>query len=518
MYTPSDLEKMPKEFERLLSDAEMRIMDDIVRRIAINKEITRSADWQLFRLTQMGEQRKTIDDILKRTLDLSHSEIKHLYEDVIGEGYSRDEDLYKATGTEFIPFRKNLELQQAIKAVKSQTLDELKNITRTTGFATKVAGKTVFTPTAEYFQNILDGAMMDIETGAFDYNSTINRVIKEMTASGLRTVDYGTGWSNRVEVAARRAVMTGVSQVTGKINEIHAKELDTEYFEVSWHGTARPSHQEWQGKVFKKSELESKCGLGTVTGLCGANCRHSYYPFVKGVSKRTYTDKQLAKMNAKENEKKSFAGKEYTAYEATQRMRQMETQMRAQRQRIKLLESGNADNDDIITAKVKYQAISQQYVQFANAMDLPQERQRVYGDGLGRVGGGKGIAKTNPSDIIKERIKTSEYSTKLSKQQYYKHVEGTKQYNDYMRSRTAKGNTPQSIITIDAETVQDIINNYSGSGKVKVLNSGVISNVEFVTYSEIVGKYHNGTDWTNTKRFAIHYGKKGTHIVPVKEE
>lgn len=385
MYTPSELEQIPKPFEKLLSDAEMRIMEDIVRRIAINGEVTRAADWQIYRLNQLGESRKTIDEVIKRTLSLSDKKLKNLYEEVIESGYAMDEKLYKATGTEFVPFKKNQELQQIIESVVMQTKDELKNITQTTGFAVRKSGKLVFTNTSDYLQNTLDGALTDIATGALDYNTAINRVVQEITSSGLRTVDYATGWSNRVNVAARRAVMTGVKQVTGKINDMNAKALNTDYFEVTWHGTARPSHQEWQGKVYTSSQLVEICGLGSIGGLNGVNCYHSYYPFVPGVSERTYTDEQLEELNAKENAVKEYKGKEYTSYEASQRMRELEAHMRAQRERIKLLGDGKASEQDIINAKSKYRAISQQYTDFAKQMGLPQERARVYIDGLKNV-------------------------------------------------------------------------------------------------------------------------------------
>jgi len=122
------------------------------------------------------------------------------------------------------------------------------------------------------------------------------------------------------------------------MNEDNAKELGTDYFEVTWHSGARPSHQEWQGKVYSKKELETICGLGTVTGLCGANCYHDYYPFIPGISERSYTDEELAQMNAEENKPVKYGDKEYTKYEALQRQRKLETAMRAQRQKIHLLE------------------------------------------------------------------------------------------------------------------------------------------------------------------------------------
>lgn len=242
--------------------------------------------------------------------------------------------------------------------------------------------------------------MNDIASGAFDYNTVLNRTIQTMTNSGLRTIDYGSGWSNRVEVAGRRAVMTGFNQLQAKTNEQVAKDLKTDYFEVSWHGGARPEHQAWQGRVYSKKQLVSICGLGSVTGLCGANCYHQYNAFIPGVSVRTYTDKQLDQMNAAENQPKEYNGKEYTAYEALQQQRKMETLMRKQRQDIKLLGEGGADEDTILAAKSRYRSSMVQYADFSEKMELPQQKDRVYRDGLTR----KTVAKPGGSDIINKSI------------------------------------------------------------------------------------------------------------------
>ena len=378
MLTPEELEEIPIKIRQLLTDAEFRIMEDIVRRISISGEITRSADWQINRLSQLGESRQVISEILKRTLELSNAELNRIYADVIEAGYARNEEIYRQADTAFIPYRKNEELQQLVEAVKEQTKDALKNITQSTGFATRVNGKLEFNSTSDAYQRVLDNAMTDINTGTFDYNTVIKRTIKELTNSGLRTIDYASGRRLRVEHATRMAIMTGVSQVTSKATEMNAKALDTDNFEVSWHATARPAHQIWQGRVYSRKELVDICGLGDVAGLVGANCYHSYFPFIPGVSKRTYTDEQLDEMNAKENTPKVYKGKEYTSYEATQRQRKLEALMRKQKQEIKLLEQGKADKEDITAAKSRYRSLSAQYTDFSKKMELPQERQRMY--------------------------------------------------------------------------------------------------------------------------------------------
>lgn len=221
-----------------------------------------------------------------------------------------------------------------------------------------------------------------------------------------------SGHSNRIDVAVRRAVLTGLNQLTGQVQEANAEKLGAEKFEVTWHSTARPTHQPWQGRVYTKEELVSVCGLGEVDGLKGANCRHDYFPFIEGISERVYTDEQLEEMNRKENEKKAYGGKEYTAYEATQRQRYLETAIRAQRQKIKLLQEGNASEDDIISAKCKYHKLSQEYTNFSKAMDSPQERSRIYADGLGKVD--VKLPKEKQAAAKNENIKLSEKKLKIA--------------------------------------------------------------------------------------------------------
>lgn len=388
MFKPNELENFSMILEPQMKALEERIMADVVRRIKINGEITRAADWQIHRAYELGLSKRKVTKIIQQELGLTYKQVKTMYRQIIQAGYSRDAKLYKYKGIKQIPFKDNVGLQQLIAAVAQQTYENLQNITQSLGFAVKGDGGLVFSPLADYYQQTLDGAMFDIASGAFDYNTVLKRTVAEMTFSGLRTIDYATGWKNRVTVATRRAVMTGMSQLTAKVNEDNAKALGTDHFEIEWHGGARPEHW-WGGMVVSKEELYSKCGLGTVTGLCGVNCYHDYYPFIPGISERSYTDKELEELNRKEKVKVEYKGKKYNKYEATQRQRQLETTMRAQREKIALLKEGGANEQDIINARAQYRTTSAEYARFSAAMDIPQQRERVYIDGLGNVGAGK---------------------------------------------------------------------------------------------------------------------------------
>jgi hypothetical protein len=388
MFTPTEIEALPSAMEQLYRSLQLNIMSDLTERLKANgEEITSAADWQINRLYELGVSKDEIDSLIQSTLDVSDDEIDRIYDEVVKSGYARNEELYTSKGKEYIPYAENKQLQQLVKAVKNQTKSEYRNITGSLGFAVRNADNTLsFTPLADFYQRTLDNGLMQIASGAVDYNTVLKKAVKAMTDSGLRTVDYASGWSNRVDVAARRALMTGFNQVVAKVNEDNAEQLGTEYFEVSYHRGARPTHQVWQGRVYSKKELETVCGLGTVTGLCGANCYHSYSPFIKGIDTPTYSEEELDRMNEEENTPKEYNGRQYTAYEAQQRQRQLETAMRADRQKIELLTQGGADDDTITGAKAKYFQRQDEYVKFSKAMGLPQQWERVTVDGKNALG------------------------------------------------------------------------------------------------------------------------------------
>lgn len=405
---------MRKEYKDQVADKiaaryiglEERILQDIARRIKKTGEITSTADWQINRLRILGYSSEDIEREIKKTLDASYPEMFELYDKVIDWEYVRNKDIYEQINAEFIPLEKNEQLKQITDAIIQQSLEDLENVTKSLGFYLDYNGKKVLTPLSQVYSNYLDNACYDIVTGAFDYGSVLRRVVTQLTNSGLRKIEYGSGYASRVEVAARRAVMTGVANLTGEIADYNAKKLGTEYFEVEWHAGARPTHAVWQGQVWTKEQLYSVCGLGTVTGLLGANCYHTYYPFFPGISERNWSDDWLEEQNRKESKPKELRGKEYTLYEAKQRQRQMETAMRAQREKVQMLQEGGADPDEVMLQKAKYQGQLNEYAVFSRKMGLKEERERIYLDMRGKIAtNNKTQNKLFPPEMIQNASK-----------------------------------------------------------------------------------------------------------------
>ena len=400
--TQGQLEKLPLKISRIFSELEIRIMTDIVRRIKENGFSTASSDWQITRLQQLGKSEEDIKKWIQEALKASDEEMDRIFSDEVYREYYGHDRYYKVSGFEQIPLEDNVPLQQTIEAVKRQISGEYKNLANSMGFAIRGAdGRITYSPLMEFYRSTMDGAVMDIVSGAFSYNQVLSRTIKKMTDSGVRWIDYDSGHHNRIDVAARRAIMTGFRQVQGKINEQVAKDLGTDSYEVTYHVGARPEHQKWQGRVWTMEQLQSVCGLGTVTGLKGANCYHDYNAFIPGVSVRSYTDKQLKQMMKEENTPKTYNGKQYTTYGALQQQRRMESAMRKSRQDIKLLQKGGADEMEVMLKKAKYQGQMQTYRDFSEKMGLPEQMKRVYQDGLGIIRTGNLLKNAVGKSIIK---------------------------------------------------------------------------------------------------------------------
>lgn len=374
MFDAKEIKELPEWLARIFSQFEADVLLDIVRRLSQAKEITRSADWQLYRLTQLRTFDTDYKKLIQELISMSDKGMEKMFKDLLEKSYARDEKLYSAAGIPFVPIEENEDLQQILEAVTRQTKENIENITGTFAIAKQPAGS--ISPT-EYMRSKLDKATVEISTGVFDYNAAIKKVITELKNSGLRSVSFESGHRDSIDVAARRAVMTGLSQLTGKVSEMNAEKLGTDFFEVSAHVTARPSHALWQGKVYSRAELETVCGLGTGPGLCGWNCYHHYDPFFPGISKRKWTDEELQEIYENCQKKHEYGGKSYTMYEATQVQRSMERRMRRMDLQIKMQKKAGLE-DDYIATKAMRQRTYEEYRKFSKAMDLPEDMQRVF--------------------------------------------------------------------------------------------------------------------------------------------
>ena len=229
MITPEQLNEIPESFVKEIEELENYIISDIARRIAKEGEITDTAAIELNRALELGTDISVIERFIERVTGAIQEDIDIVLRGVIKESVDADNVIYKAAGYNPVDLKKSSKLMEIIEAGIRQTNSTLKNITGSMGFANAVGGKTVFQDIAKFYQNTLDFALLQVSTGVLDVNSAARFAVKKMADSGIRYVDYASGHVNRVDVAVKRAILTGVNQLNLRITDGIMEELGAEY-------------------------------------------------------------------------------------------------------------------------------------------------------------------------------------------------------------------------------------------------------------------------------------------------
>lgn len=580
MLTEEQLEYIPEVLRPLFQNLEHEVICDVAKRIQKTLAYTRTAELEAQALQKLGFSPSVIrsramkllnadaefrKQVAKNTLE-HKNEVKKILREITNEAYSRNDLLFADMGD--LSYLDDLRtwkshgkeltdksyLHDLVEGISRQTRGELTNITRTTGFKT-MAG---FESIQDTYRRELDKALIKVCTGIFSQESVIYDVIHELAHSGLRTIDYGTGKHMQIDTAVKLAVRTGAHQLSEQMTAANVERSGENLIYVSRHwgarnkGTGHVNHQEWQGKVYyikpKKNYKEEAKRIGQdyimdlwyatgysmdgahtndPLGLNGYNCRHNTYVFFEGIDKITDTMK-----GEPEPQPIEIDGKQYDYYAITQKMRYMERSIRALKREREALTALNMDTKEV---KAKIRNKTAEYEKFCEKCGMKAKLNRLRYDN-----GTSDIQKTEvykeyrekvlrqndsilripqiPSSIVSEKIKAGEYSTKLSRQQYAKHKQGTPQYEDYLKSRQKVGGNPQSILTVSEKEVQDIIENKAGSGIIRVDKNGNALPKEQITCDKVVGKYYFSGTYIETKKATIHYSKKNAHLVPERGE
>lgn len=378
--TPEELKSIPESFINLYQELEDFIISDISRRIAKVGNLTDSAKLETIRANEIGISLNLIKEKIKEISDMTEEKVNEIFNDISLYSIAKENELYSAAGLNTVKVTENVALANIIESAIKQTSGELYNLTQSMGFAQKVNGKVVYKPIAKYYHDAMDLAVMQIKSGSTNYNTAIKQAVNRLCESGIRSVEYESGVANRIDVAVRRAVLTGSNQMSQKLTLEGMKETGNDFVETTAHIGARPSHALWQGKVFcysgKSKEyppfIEST-GYGTGPGLGGWNCRHSFYPFIPGISTRAYTDKDLENIDPPPF---TYNGTEYTYYEASQHQRLIERNIRKTKtQLIGYKASGLTEEFTNTSIKLKQQ--EKYYREFSKAANIPIEKDRL---------------------------------------------------------------------------------------------------------------------------------------------
>ena len=399
MLAPDYLDHAPDRLVLLFQQVEDDILRDVARRISKMEALTPTANWQLWRYEQTEALRQDVVKKLARYTGRSEAEIRRLMQEAATRAMEAEDEIYYHYGKEPTPFAENETLQALINAGYQQTAGTFHNLTATT--ANTVSGQ---------FEAALDRAHLKVSSGAFDYKSAVKRAVDSL-ADTMKYVTYPTGHTDTLEVAARRAVLTGVNQTGAKLQVARADEMGVEFFETTAHGGARPSHAEWQGRQFHRGgavdymgkhypDFEAATGYGTGAGLCGWNCRHTFFAiFPELGAPPAWTQESLEALNARDIE---YNGGRYTRYEISQMQRARERTVRKYKRRYLAEDAAGADTT---ASAVKLRQARQDLADFISATGGRADSARTSVAGFGRSEGSKATwaaKKQEPRGILQK--------------------------------------------------------------------------------------------------------------------
>lgn len=373
MLKPKYLERLPDSMIELFSQAEMDILTDMARRIVKYDYWIPSVEHQRKKLVEMGNFQSYILKALSSRTGKTEEELKRLMREAGEEALSFDTSVYRAHGLDPPPLAASETMQAVLTAGYKKTAELFRNLTKTTAnTATK------------QFENALDRAYMQITTGAFDYNAAIRTAVKDLARQGVGAVRYPSGHVDTIEVAVRRAVVTGVNQTALQLQSTLADEMGCDLVETTAHAGARPEHAIWQGRVFSRSGKHPKypnfvkeTGYGTGPGLGGWNCRHSFFPYFEG-SPRAYTPEMLQQYEAADY---TYNGRKMTEYEATQQQRYIERQIRRWKRENAAMQAAGLDTNES-AAKIRSWQERQKDFLKQTGLKRQAERERIAGFGM----------------------------------------------------------------------------------------------------------------------------------------
>ena len=354
MLTFQQLEDAGEAVVRIMAKTEQTILNDMARRIARMGGVSMATFWQAERLEILGTQQKTIIRVLSNSLYITEQRLIELFDEAATRTLGQEYSSYHAREYKPIPLAENWELQQIIRAGLVKTLGTFQNLTLTTANTATLQ-----------FERALDHAHQLMASGGYSYQQAIREGVRSLAKDGIESIRYPTGHVDRLDTAFRRAAITGINQTAAEVQLENMRQLGLDLVETTAHPGARPDHAIWQGQVFSVSgthekypDFKTETGYGTGSGLCGWNCRHSFFGFLEG-SDPAYTAEKLREYN---NKQVTYNKKTMDLYDATQQQRYIERQIRRWKREGSAFDAAGLDNKAARAKVHEWQATQRDFI------------------------------------------------------------------------------------------------------------------------------------------------------------
>ena len=370
MLRAEEIESLRDASTDLLRPVIEYLLRDIAERIAKAGQLTATAQYETWKLQQLGVSQRDLRTYLKKALKVSNAKLKQLLTQSAEAGYNYD--LSSLPTVRATPFEENEAVQQIVRAAIAQTQGTLENLTQTLGMVDPYGN---VNPLRDTYRKCMDYAFEQVASGAVDYNTAIREATRNLAAKGVEFIDYESGVTTSLEAAVRRNIMGALGLMQEQISQHNHDQYGATGWEIDAHSNSAPDHEPIQGKQYTDAEYEA-LNNSLVRRIGTLNCGHSAHPIVYGASIPQYTPEELEEMRQKNETGISFRGKHYTGYEATQRQRRLERAIRAQKRKI-LIDKAAGDAEKLETDQIKLQLLQQEYKAFSKAAGLRTQNDRL---------------------------------------------------------------------------------------------------------------------------------------------
>lgn len=398
-------ETQEKLVERLINRIEQLneyILQEIGKKLKRIGNMTPSEAYQIQQILKYGGDLDKILEKIAKVTNLNVQDIYTIFEEEAKINQNFAKKFYDAKNISFIPYAENEVLQNQVRAIAKITASQYVNLSRTMAFANIDShGNIVFSDIAKTYQDTIDKAILSLTQGKEAYQQVMRKSMKELARHGINTVDYTSGRTRRLDSAVRMNILDGMRDMSNTLQKQFGEEYGADGIEISVHSNPAPDHADVQGHQFTNEEfkkfqqgLTAKDYKGRIyqpvkdnkdrRPISEYNCYHYIFCIVLGVSKQEYTQEQLDKINEKNEEGFIYEGKKYTMYEGTQLQRQIETEIRKQKD-LQIAGKAIADKEMIADAQTKIEILNNKYNEISKISGLPTKIRRLYVAGYRKV-------------------------------------------------------------------------------------------------------------------------------------
>jgi hypothetical protein len=431
-------EVIDKVIERLVNRIEnvnLYTLKQIAKTIKKMRTLNPSDTKKIIEILNYGGDYKKIIRELAKVTSINEKEIYEIFDEVAKTDYQFAKEFYKYRNKEYIPYKLNKTLQDQVDAIAKVTADTYKNISKTLAFSRNVKGKQVYSSIGETYQDIIDEGIIAISQGKDTLNQQMNKIIKELSKSGIKSVDWESGTSRSLEYAVRMNIQDGLRELHNELQKTIGEEIGADGIEISVHSNPAPDHQYAQGRQFSKEEYEKLQSSGSGVDNTGRtinlhrhlkrrdedsesfrpiskmNCYHYEFSIILGVNRPQYTDEQLQEIIDKNDKGFEYQGKHYSMYEGTQLQRKIENAIRKEKNtQIMARESGEEGEELAQESQKKINQLVNEYYKVSQTSGLSTKLERI------QVNGYKEI-KITDNPTTEPKVKSSQLTLATLKQE-----------------------------------------------------------------------------------------------------